>query len=73
MARAAYDKFEVDDVTIDGVRFDGDDGYSAEVGVRSALLRTSKAVRWPATKTSVTMPTMSTAVGAQLKIDPSRA
>ncbi|MCA1714692.1 MAG: porin family protein, partial [Gammaproteobacteria bacterium] len=40
VARAAYEKFEVDDVTVDGVRFDsgdGDDGYSAEVGVRSAL------------------------------------
>lgn len=40
IARAAYEKIEVDDVTIGGVRYDvndGDDGYSAEVGVRSAL------------------------------------
>lgn len=40
IARAAYEKIEVDDVTIAGVRYDvndGDDGYSAEVGVRSAL------------------------------------
>lgn len=40
IARAAYEKFEVDDVTVGGQRFDiddGDDGYSAEVGVRSAL------------------------------------
>ncbi len=40
IARAAYEKFEVDDITVGGQRFDindGDDGYSAEVGVRSAL------------------------------------
>lgn len=40
VARAAYEKFEVDDVTVNGTRYDvneGDDGYSAEVGVRSAL------------------------------------
>jgi Ax21 family sulfation-dependent quorum factor len=40
VARAAYEKFEVDDVTVDGQRFDvndGDDGYSAEVGVRTAF------------------------------------
>ena len=40
VARAAYEKFEVDDVTIDGQRYeinDGDDGYSAEVGVRTAF------------------------------------
>ena len=41
VACAAYEKFEVDDVTVNGVRFDsgeGGDGYSAEVGVRSALM-----------------------------------
>lgn len=40
IARAAYEKFEVDDVTVNGQTFDineGDDGYSAEVGVRAAL------------------------------------
>jgi Ax21 family sulfation-dependent quorum factor len=40
VARAAYEKFEVDDVTVDGQRYeinDGDDGYSAEVGVRTAF------------------------------------
>lgn len=40
VARAAYEKFQTDDVTIDGVRYDvghGQDGYSAEVGLRSAL------------------------------------
>lgn len=40
VARAAYEKFEADDVTVDGQRYDindGDDGYSVEVGVRSAL------------------------------------
>ncbi len=40
VARVAYEKFEVDDVTVNGQRFDvndGDDGYSAEVGVRAAL------------------------------------
>ncbi len=40
VARAAYEKFEVDDVTVNGQTFDineGDDGYSAEVGVRGAL------------------------------------
>lgn len=40
VARAAYEKFEVDDVTVDGQTFevnDGDDGYSAEVGVRTAF------------------------------------
>lgn len=40
VARAAYEKFNVDDITVDGVRYDvndGDDGYSAEVGLRSAL------------------------------------
>jgi Ax21 family sulfation-dependent quorum factor len=40
VARAAYEKVEVDDVTVGGQRYDindGDDGYSAEVGVRSAL------------------------------------
>ncbi len=40
VARAAYEKFEVDDVTVNGQQFDindGDDGYSAEVGVRGAL------------------------------------
>ena len=40
VARAAYEKFEIDDVTVDGETFDisdADDGYSAEVGVRSAF------------------------------------
>ncbi len=40
VARAAYEKFEIDDVTVDGETFDineGDDGYSAEVGVRTAF------------------------------------
>lgn len=40
LARAAYEKFEVDDITVNGQRYDindGDDGYSVEVGVRSAL------------------------------------
>ena len=39
VARAAYEKYKVDDVTIGGVNYGGDDvdGYSAEVGVRSAL------------------------------------
>ena len=40
VARAAYEKFEVDDVTVGGQQYeinDGDDGYSAEVGVRSAF------------------------------------
>ncbi|MCY7355041.1 MAG: outer membrane beta-barrel protein [Lysobacter sp.] len=40
VARVAYEKFEVDDVTVNGQTYDinqGDDGYSAEVGVRSAL------------------------------------
>lgn len=40
VARAAYEKFEVDDVTVNGETFevnDGDDGYSAEVGVRTAF------------------------------------
>lgn len=40
VARVAYEKFEVDDITVGGQRFDinqGDDGYSAEVGVRGAL------------------------------------
>lgn len=40
VARAAYEKFEVDDVTVDGQTYDindGDDGYSAEVGVRTAF------------------------------------
>lgn len=40
LARAAYEKAEVDDITIGGTRYDvdaGDDGYSLEVGVRSAL------------------------------------
>lgn len=40
VARVAYESFEVDDVTVNGQRFDvneGDDGYSVEVGVRSAL------------------------------------
>jgi Ax21 family sulfation-dependent quorum factor len=42
VARAAYEKFEIDDVTVGGVNYDiddGDDGYSVEVGVRSALTR----------------------------------
>ena len=42
VARAAYEKFEIDDVTVNGQRFevnDGDDGYSAEVGVRTAFTR----------------------------------
>lgn len=39
VARAAYEKAKVDDVTIGGVNYGGGngDGYSAEVGVRSAL------------------------------------
>lgn len=40
VARAAYEKFEVGDVTVGGQRYavnDGDDGYSAEVGVRTAF------------------------------------
>jgi len=40
VARAAYESFEVDDVTVNGQTFevnDGDDGYSAEVGVRTAF------------------------------------
>lgn len=40
VARAAYEKFELDDVTVDGETFDisdSDDGYSAEVGVRTAF------------------------------------
>ena len=40
VARVAYDKHKVDDVTIGGVNYGGAgdvDGYSAEVGVRSAL------------------------------------
>lgn len=39
VARAAYEKYKTDDFTIGGVRFAGEDldGYSAEVGVRSAL------------------------------------
>lgn len=39
VARAAYDKYKIDDVTVDGVNYGGAevDGYSAEVGVRSAL------------------------------------
>lgn len=40
VARAAYEKFELDDVTVDGETFDIDDaedGYSAEVGVRTAF------------------------------------
>ena len=39
VARAAYDKYKVDDVSIGGVNYGGNDvnGYSAEVGVRSAL------------------------------------
>lgn len=40
VARAAYEKIEVDDITVGGERFDiddGDDGYSAEVGVRTAF------------------------------------
>ncbi len=40
VARVAYEKFEVDDVTVNGQTFDindGDDGFSTEVGVRAAL------------------------------------
>ena len=40
VARAAYEKVEVDDITVGGQDFDindGDDGYSAEVGVRTAF------------------------------------
>ncbi len=39
VARAAYDKYKVDNVTVGGVNYGGSDvnGYSAEVGVRSAL------------------------------------
>lgn len=40
VARLAYEKVEVDDISVGGVNYDiddGDDGYSAEVGVRSAL------------------------------------
>lgn len=39
VTRVAYEKAEVDDVTIGGVNFGGadGDGYSAEVGVRAAL------------------------------------
>ena len=39
VARAAYDKYKIDDVSIGGVNYGGNDvnGYSAEVGVRSAL------------------------------------
>ncbi|MGH8033228.1 MAG: diffusible signal factor-reguated Ax21 family protein [Luteimonas sp.] len=40
VARVAYEKYEVDDITVLGRRFninDDDDGYSAEVGVRSAF------------------------------------
>jgi Ax21 family sulfation-dependent quorum factor len=40
VARLAYEKVELDDVTVGDVRYDlrdGDDGYSAEVGVRSML------------------------------------
>ena len=40
LARVAYEKAEVDDITIGSTRYDvnaGDDGYSLEVGVRSAL------------------------------------
>ena len=40
VARAAYEKFEIDDVTVGGETFDvsdADDGYSAEVGVRTAF------------------------------------
>jgi Ax21 family sulfation-dependent quorum factor len=40
VARAAYEKFEIDDVTINGQTYEvgeGDDGYSAEVGVRTAF------------------------------------
>ena len=39
VARAAYDKYKVDDVTVGGINQGGGDvdGYSAEVGVRSAL------------------------------------
>lgn len=42
VARAAYEKIELDDVTVGGVNYDiddGDDGYSVEVGARSALTR----------------------------------
>ncbi len=40
LARVAYEKVEVDSISIGGQRFDvdaGDNGYSLEVGVRSAL------------------------------------
>ena len=40
VARAAYESFEVDDVEVNGQTFavnDRDDGYSAEVGVRTAF------------------------------------
>lgn len=40
LARVAYEKGEIDDVTVGNVRYDldqGDGGASAEVGVRSAL------------------------------------
>ena len=39
VARAAYDKYKIDDVSVGGVNYGGNDvnGYSAEVGVRSAL------------------------------------
>lgn len=40
LARVAYEKVEVDDVTVGGVNYDiddGDGGASVEVGVRSAL------------------------------------
>ncbi len=40
VARAAYEKFEIDDITVAGQTYsinEGHDGYSAEVGVRGAL------------------------------------
>ncbi|HVR82419.1 MAG TPA: diffusible signal factor-reguated Ax21 family protein [Luteimonas sp.] len=39
VARVAYDKYKIDNVTVGGVNYGGGDvnGYSAEVGVRSAL------------------------------------
>ena len=40
VTRVAYEKFQGDDFTVGAVRFPGDDldGYSAEVGVRAALI-----------------------------------
>ena len=56
VARVAYESFEVDDVTVNGQRFDvneGDDGYSVEVGVRSALTANAKTILVPVEATNL--------------------